>query len=117
MARSGAERQKAYLGRQKDELMVLRQRVQDLEGALAAAQGRLAESERLRLTRTAPQQVAYQLAEALDDTDLARLWVLLGEHLKAGSQRGQDRRQPESPEQRKVRRLASYLYPSPRRSP
>jgi hypothetical protein len=116
MAQSGAARQKAYLRRQKDELITLRQRVADLEDALAAAQARLAESDRLRLTRTAPQQVAYQLAEALDDTDLARLWVLLGERLRSATPRGQNRRQPETPERRQERRLARYLYPSTRRS-
>src|SRR5215472_4416313 len=95
MALSGAERQKAYLHRQRDELLSLRQRVHDLEGVLAATQARIAESDGLRLARASPQQVAHQLADALSDPDLARLWVLIGEHLKAGPSRG--RRVPVEP--------------------
>jgi septal ring factor EnvC (AmiA/AmiB activator) len=73
MARSGAERQKAYLHRQRDELITLRRRVHDLEAELAAANARIADSS---------------------------------------TQRADEPR-----ERRQERRLARYLYPSPRRSP
>jgi hypothetical protein len=46
MARSGAARQKAYLHRQRDELLSMRQRVHELEVELAAARARIDAFER-----------------------------------------------------------------------
>jgi hypothetical protein len=78
MARSGAERQQAYRLRQREEQLQLRQRVNDLEGELAAAHARIAELERA-------QGEALRLTKAT------------------------------TPAARQDRRLAKYLYPSPRR--
>jgi hypothetical protein len=120
MARSGAARQKAYLQRQREEQLQLRQRVHDLEGGLAAAHARIdelkrAQSEALRLTKTTPAaEVVEQLAGTLPDAKLAQIWVLLGERLKAATLRGR-RSADEPPERRQERRLVKYLYPSSRR--
>jgi hypothetical protein len=117
MARSNAERQAAWKKRRENELASLRQRVHDLEGERDAARARIdelecAESEAMRLTRTATAQaIVDRLAGGLSDARLAQVWVMLGERLKAATPRGQS----EAAAPRRGRNLAQYLYPSIRR--
>jgi len=114
MARSNAERQAAWQKRRNAELVLLRQRVHELEGELDIADAKLrAAKDMLPLSKTATaQEIVAGLTGELSGAKLAQVWLLLGERLKATTPRV---RQSEAPAPRQSRNLAQYLYPSPRR--
>ena len=121
MAKSNAERQAAWQQRRNARIDALQQQVQQLHDELAAANDRIHELEganamALRLTpATTAQQVVDRLTSGvLGDFKLAAVWVALGEYLKRGPMRGQDRGVPGDRERRQERRLAKYLYPTRR---
>ena len=85
--------------------------MRDLEGEVAAAR----EGDGLRLTKTTTaQEIVAALTEKLSAAKLARIWIMLSEHLKAVTPRHIGEK-AETPTERKDRRLARYLYPTVRR--